>query len=145
MNTIKIIILTFLTFFAPIWTAMLLVALLILTDTITGITHSRKRGEKITSRKMSQVIVKMLIYQFCILTLYLIDVTIVNEIITNYLPTSYFTTKAGVFIISIVEMTSIKENIEGTFGININEKIDKFLTGLRKMVEKVRGATKDFK
>jgi len=58
--------LALLTFFVPLAPLAIAVGVAIALDTFLGVIAAKKTGEKITSRKFSQAILKMLIYQ-CVL------------------------------------------------------------------------------
>ena len=60
-------------FFSPAALQLAWVVLAIITDTITGIWAARKAQEKIHSRRLADVIPKMLVYVFLILLCHLTD------------------------------------------------------------------------
>ena len=141
MTLIKSFFLSIFVFFAPIHFVLLMVGFLILFDTVTGIMASKKRGEKITSRRMSQIIVKMTIYHLAILTLYLVDLALINEFTVEYLGLgiSYLSTKIGGLMIAFVEFTSIKENVEESLGINISNKFKEMVKFIKDFIKELRG------
>jgi len=108
-------------FFAPIQQLVMAVGLAILLDTFTGIYKSVKLGgwKSIRSRKLSNIISKMVLYEVSIIVLYPIDKFLLNELFLNILSVQFFSTKVACVLLILVELTSIKENVEAALKINI--------------------------
>ena len=108
-------------FFAPIQELVMAVGLAILLDTFTGIYKSVKLGgwKSIRSRKLSNIISKMVLYEVSIIVLYPIDKFLLNELFLNILSVQFFSTKVACVLLILVELTSIKENVEAALKINI--------------------------
>jgi len=108
-------------FFAPIQQLVMAVGLAILLDTFTGIYKSVKLGgwKSIRSRKLSNIISKMVLYEVSIIVLYPIDKFLLNELFLNILSVQFFSTKVACVLLILVELTSIKENVESALKINI--------------------------
>jgi hypothetical protein len=108
-------------FFAPIQELVMVVGLAIMLDTFTGIYKSVKlQGWKsIRSRKLSNIISKMVLYEVSIIILYPIDKFLLNELLLNIVSVQFFSTKVACVLLILVELTSIKENIEAALKINI--------------------------
>ena len=140
MSTVKAIFLSIITFFSPIQHILLLVGALIILDTVTGILAAKKRGEKITSKKMGAVVSKFIVYHLAILTLYILDVALINEFTMEYVKLSiqYVSTKLAGLTIAFIELTSVRENVETIFNININRKFKKMVVGIKKLIETIR-------
>jgi hypothetical protein len=98
-------------FFAPIKLILLLVGLAILLDTIVGIIKAKKLKQPITSKKLSNVIYKMLIYQGAILTFYAVDVLLLGEFIKLAISVPYALTKVVALMITSIELYSIDESL----------------------------------
>ena len=107
--------------FVPIYGLLVAVGAAIVLDTFTGIFKSIKlEGWKsIRSRKLSNVISKMALYEICILLLFVIDKFVLNEFIIKSFGITYMFTKICAVLLIFVELTSIKENVEASFKINI--------------------------
>ncbi len=71
-------------FFLPISGILLMIGVLIVIDTITGIWKAKKIGEKITSRKLSAIISKLALYEVTVIMFFLIDRFILNDIILTF-------------------------------------------------------------
>jgi hypothetical protein len=68
-------------FFLPISGILGLLFALILADTATGIWKAKHLKQEITSRKLSAIISKLLLYELCVILFFLIDYFILNDII----------------------------------------------------------------
>jgi hypothetical protein len=108
-------------FFAPIQGLVLSVGIAIMFDTFTGIYKSLKLHGwgSIRSRKLSNIISKMLLYEGAIIFLYPVDKFLLNDLFLNVVSVPFFSTKLACVLLVLVELTSIKENIEAALNINI--------------------------
>jgi len=116
-------------FFAPIQQLVIVVGLAILCDTFTGIYKSVKLDgwKSIRSRKLSNIISKMVLYEVAIIVLYPIDKFLLNELLLNIVSVQYFSTKVACVLLILVEITSIKENIEAALKIDIWKTLKNFI------------------
>jgi hypothetical protein len=99
------------TFFLPISGLFLLVGFCIALDTISGIWKSYKLKIKITSRKLSSIISKMMLYQITLILFYLIDNFILNQIMLKFFSVPLMLTKIVALILISIELMSLNENI----------------------------------
>ena len=130
MKTFPLQLLTaLLLFFAPIQQLVMVVGLAILCDTFTGIYKSVKLDgwKSIRSRKLSNIISKMVLYEVAIIVLYPIDKFLLNELLLNIVSVQYFSTKVACVLLILVELTSIKENIEEALKIDIWKTLKNFI------------------
>jgi phage-related holin len=116
-------------FFAPIQQLVIVVGLAILCDTFTGIYKSVKLygWKSIRSRKLSNIISKMVLYEVAIIVLYPIDKFLLNELLLNVVSVQFFSTKVACVLLILVELTSIKENIEEALKIDIWKTLKNFI------------------
>ncbi|CAB4153996.1 Bacteriophage holin family [uncultured Caudovirales phage] len=107
--------------FVPIYGLLIAVGSAIVLDTFTGIFKSIKLNgwKSIRSRKLSNIISKMALYEICIVFLYLIDNFVLNEFIKSAFGFDFMFTKICAILLIFVELVSIKENIEETFKVDI--------------------------
>lgn len=105
--------------FAPIQGIMITVGLAIMADTAVGIWKALKLGERISSRKLSQVISKMLLYQATIILFFLMDKFIIGDILAAFFAIQFLLTKAVALTLASVEVFSIDENIKQVKGTGI--------------------------
>lgn len=126
-------------FFAPIQGLLVAVAFSIMLDTFTGIFKSIKLNglKSIRSRKLSNVISKMLLYQVCLISLYVIDNYLLNELINLHFSTKFLFTKLVAIVLVFVELVSIKENIEEALKIDIWKLLKALLNRAKEVKEDI--------
>jgi hypothetical protein len=113
--------------FVPIYGLLIAVGSAIILDTFTGIFKSIKLNgwKSIRSRKLSNIISKMALYEICIVFLYLIDNFVLNEFIKSAFGFDFMFTKICAILLIFVELVSIKENIEVSFDVDIWQLLKK--------------------
>lgn len=116
--------------FAPIYGLLVAVGAAIILDTFTGIFKSIKLNgfKSIRSRKLSNVVSKMLLYEVCVLFLFLMDKFLLNEFIIRSFGIEFMFTKICAIVLIFIELVSIKENVEDAFNIEIWPMIKKLLS-----------------
>ena len=121
--------------FAPIYGLLIAVAAAITLDTVTGIFKAIKiyGFKSIRSRKLSIVVSKMLLYEICVLFLFLIDKYLLNEFVIKSFGIEFMFTKICAIILIFIELVSIKENIEEAFKIEIWPMIKKLLSRAKEL------------
>ena len=130
MKYLQYIIASILLLFAPIHGLLIAVASAIILDTITGIFKSIKifRWKSVRSRKLSNIVSKMLLYEVCILFLFLMDKYLLNEFIMHAFGFQYMFTKICAILLMFIELVSIKENIEEAFKVDFWKMLKKILS-----------------
>ena len=106
-------------FFLPITGILFLIGFAIVVDTLTGIWKSKKLGLPITSRKLSAIISKLMLYEVAVIGFYLIDKFILNDIILQFFSVPLMLTKILSLILVSIEVMSINENYKEVKGIDI--------------------------
>lgn len=106
-------------FFLPISGILFLIGFAIVLDTITGIWKSKKLKIPITSRKLSTIISKMMLYEIAVIGFYLIDFWILNDIIMKFFSVPLMLTKILSLVLCSIECISINENIKAVKGVDI--------------------------
>lgn len=121
MKYINYIFASFILFFVPIYGLLISVGASIILDTVTGVYKSiRLEGwRSIRSRKLSNVISKMALYEVCIILLFVIDKYVLNEFVKHAFGFDFMFTNICAILLIFTELVSIKENIEETFKIDI--------------------------
>ena len=114
-------------FFMPIVPAMILVGIFILADTVTGIWAAVKRGEEITSRKMSSIITKAFLYQGALLLAYGLDVVLLGGS-GIFIAVEYIMSKLLMLAIIFIEVKSIDENIVKISGTSLLKSVKDVFT-----------------
>jgi hypothetical protein len=106
-------------FFLPISGILFLIGFAIVVDTLTGLWKAKKLKIKITSRKLSTIISKMMLYEVAVIGFYLIDFWILNDIILKFFSVPLMLTKILSLILVSIEVMSINENYKAVKGIDI--------------------------
>jgi len=121
MKYLQYLIASILLLFAPIYGLLLAVAAAIILDTFTGIFKSIKINgwKSVRSRKLSNIVSKMLLYEICILLLFIMDKYVLNEFIKHAFGFDFMFTKICAILLMFIELVSIKENVEEAFSIDI--------------------------
>ena len=106
-------------FFLPISGILLMIGVLIVIDTITGIWKAKKLGEKITSRKLSSIISKLALYEVTVIMFFLIDKFILNDIILTFFSVPFMLTKIVALVLSSIEVMSINESYKQVYHLDL--------------------------
>ena len=106
-------------FFLPISGILFLIGFAIVVDTLTGVWKAKKLGIPITSRKLSAIISKLLLYEVAVIGFYLIDYWILNDIILKFFSVPLMLTKILSLTLVSLETLSISENYKAVKGIDI--------------------------
>ena len=130
-----------LTFLTPIIPLLILVGIAIAADTIFGIIRAKKLKQKITSRKMSQIVSKMVLYQGAVILFYSIEHFILGDIIGLFTSIPLILTKLVTTTLLSIELTSVSENVESAYGINLWKKFKEMVSRAKQVKEELE----DFK
>ena len=106
-------------FFLPISGILLMIGVLIVIDTITGIWKAKKLGEKITSRKLSSIISKLALYEVTVIMFFLIDQFILNDIILTFFSVPFMLTKIVALVLASIEVMSINESYKQVYHLDL--------------------------
>lgn len=121
--------------FFPVYGILIAVATAIILDTFTGIFKSIKLNgfKSIRSRTLSNIVSKMLLYEICILLLFLIDKFLLNEFTKHSFGFEYLFTKMCAIVLIYIELVSIKENVEEAYKIDIWDLLRKLLNRAKEL------------
>jgi len=109
-------------FFSPIYYAFLLVIILVIVDTITGVMKAGKsKVENIESSKMFRFVPKLIFYLLLVIVSHS-----ANLYVDNQIPF----VKLAIIGIAWIEVKSIDENFRDMFGFSF---IDKVLEGMKSL------------
>lgn len=130
--------------FVPVYGILVAVGAAIILDTFTGIFKSVKLygWKSIRSKRLSHIVSKMLLYEICVLLLFVIDRFILNEFIFKWLSIEYMFTKICAILLIFIELVSIKENIEEAYNIKIWELLKKAFLRAKEVKDNVDDLTK---
>ena len=129
------------TFLMPISGLLFLVGFVIALDTITGVWKSYKNKVKITSRRLSAIISKMLLYEVTVIMFYMIDKFILNSIILQFFSVELLLTKVLALILVSIEVMSINENYKAVKGLDLWQAMKNLFArakDIKKEVDEIR-------
>ena len=128
-------------FLMPISGLLFLVGFVIVLDTVTGIWKSYKNKVKITSRGLSAIISKMLLYEVTVVLFYMIDTFILNNIILQFFSVDLLLTKVLALILVSIEVMSINENYKAVKGLDLWQAMKNLFARakeIKKSVDEIR-------
>jgi len=125
-------------FFLPIYGILILIFFCIVFDTITGIWKAKKTKTKVTSRRLSAIISKILLYEATVMLFYLMDYYLLNDIVMTFFSIELLTTKILALVLVSVEVVSINENYKAVKGIDL-------WASLKNLFARAKEVTSDFK
>jgi hypothetical protein len=129
------------TFIVPIQFVLLAVGMFIFADTIIGVWKAKKLNILITSRRLADVIKKMLIYQLATITFYCVDYAIINDIVHSMISIEYALTKLLALVLISIEAYSIDESFKLATGKGLFER----MADLIKKYKTVKNRAVDYK
>lgn len=128
-----------LAFLIPIHGLVLAVGLCIAADTSMGIIKAKKLGgwKAISSRKLSEIISKMFLYQGALILFFVIDKFVLGEFIALFVGVPLFLTKIVSATLCFIELKSIDENYKIIFGKSIWNSFRIMLTRSQELKENI--------
>jgi multisubunit Na+/H+ antiporter MnhG subunit len=121
--TIDKILITLSAFLMPIKPLMILVGLMIILDTIFGIWKCKKQGTEITSKGLSSIVSKMVLYEAAVILIFALEKFMLGEFVLLFTAIPLFLTKVVATLLVGIELTSMSENFKEATGISIWQKI----------------------
>jgi len=126
-----------LSFFLPIQGILIGIGFAISLDTFTGIWKAIKKEESITSRKLSRLISKTLLYESAIMLFYVMDYFIINELVSQLFSVPFLVTKCVALVLFSIEAISINENIKEITGEDIWSRAKALLSRIKEIKQDV--------
>jgi hypothetical protein len=126
-------------FFLPISGILFLIGFAIILDTLTGIWKAKKLKIAITSRKLSAIISKLMLYEVAVIGFYLIDYWILNDIIMKFFSVPLMLTKILSLVLVSIECISISENYKAVKGIDIWSSFKNLLQRSKEIKQDIDG------
>lgn len=125
-------------FFLEISGILILIAFAITFDTITGIWKSIKQKKKVTSRGLSQIISKIMLYEVCVILFFMMDKFLLSDFIAQFFSIKLLATKIIALTLCSIELISINENIKAIKGVDL-------WTSLKMMFRRAKEITSEYK
>ena len=143
-SVLSTIIIGIITFFAPVVPVLLAVGAFIMLDTLTGIFKSAKLNgwRSIKSKKLARLASKNLVYNAAVLSFFIIDAAIFNEVLASGLGISYALTKVMGILLCSVELKSIDENFEAIYGVGLWETFGKIIRRAKSITQNIQDIKK---
>ena len=113
-----------LSFISPIAGVLMAVGAFIFLDTIIGIWKAKKIKQKVTSRRLSSIVNKMLVYQCTVITFFILGHFIVNDIVKELINIDYAMTKLVAVILISIEFFSIDESFKAATGKGLLDRFN---------------------
>jgi hypothetical protein len=113
----------------------------IIADTFIGVWKAKKLNIAITSRRLADVVKKMLIYQLATITFYCVDYAIIHDIVHSILSVEYALTKLLALVLISIEAYSIDESFKEATGKGLFER----MADLIKKYKTVKDRAVDYK
>ena len=127
-----------LSFFLPIVGILILIAASVILDTITGIWKAKKLKQPITSRRLSAIISKILLYEATVMLFFAMDKFLLNDIVMQFFSIELLNTKILALTMVSIEIISINENYKQVKGIDL-------WASLKNLFARAKEVTSDFK
>lgn len=108
--------------FTPIIPTILWLGVFVFIDLFTGIVKAKRKGDVISSKRMSETVTKVMLYASAIVSCYVLDTQIIGN---SFLPIPIWRLAAG--YIAVVEVQSNLENVSEILNMPLWQFIkDKF-------------------
>ncbi len=127
-----------LSFFLPIVGILILIAASVILDTITGIWKAKKLKQPITSRRLSAIISKILLYEATVMLFFAMDKFLLNDIVISFFSIDLLTTKVLALVLVSIEVISINENYYAIYQKDLWD-------ALKNLFARAKEVTSDFK
>ncbi len=127
-----------LSFFLPIVGILILIAASVILDTITGIWKAKKLKQPITSRRLSAIISKILLYEATVMLFFAMDKFLLNDIVMQFFSIDLLTTKILALVLVSIEVISINENYRAIYQKDLWD-------ALKNLFARAKEVTSDFK
>ncbi len=109
-------------FFLPVAPLLIVCGLAIFADTVMGLIKAYKLKEKITSRKLSRLISKMLLYQLTIILFFFLEKILLHEFVEFFSGIDLLLTKLVTTVLISVEILSFNESFTAVAGFSLWDK-----------------------
>lgn len=137
----------FIAFVAPIHGLLIAVGFAIILDTVFGILKAKKSNgwKGITSRKLSHIISKMVLYQSAVILFFFIDLFIMKDFISMFSQIPFFLTKMIGALLCFIELKSIDENVKIITGKSLWDRFKEMLSRGKELKEEISDLTESKK
>jgi hypothetical protein len=137
----------FMAFVAPIKGLLIAVGFAIVLDTVFGLIKAKKLNgwKSVSSRKLSQIVSKMVLYQSAVILFYFIDLFIMGDFIKIFSGIPFFLTKLIGALLCFIELKSIDENVKIITGSSLWDRFKEMLSRGKEIKSELSEATEEKK
>ena len=132
----------FISLVTPIKPLILVVGLFIAADTVIGIWRSIKTKQTITSRRLSNIISKMVLYQAAVILFFLMEKYMLTDIVGYFVKIPWFITKLIACTLCSIEIKSIDESFKDVLGVSIWDRFKLLLKRSSEVKDEIKDAIK---
>lgn len=118
---------------APIHPLIVLVFLAIGFDTVIGIWKSKRLGVKITSKALSAIVGKLLLYEGALILFWLVDLFIIGDFISIATSIPFVLTKLIAITLIWIEVRSVDESVTEVTGISFFKKMKQMISRVKEI------------
>lgn len=129
-------------FLMPIVPLIIVVGMFIIADTLIGIWRSVKTKQRITSKRLSNIVSKMVLYQAAIILFFVMEKYILVDIIGYFVKIQWFLTKVMACVLCSIELKSIDESIQDVLGVSIWDRFKLLLKRSSEVKDEIEDAIK---
>ncbi len=124
-------------FFTPIVPLLIIIGCAIICDTILGVYKAHKLNLPVTSRKMSQLVSKMCLYQFSIISLFILEKYLLGEFTLFITTVPFIITKLATIVLIYIEGKSINEHIIKLYNISIWKSLKELISRTKELKDEI--------
>lgn len=129
-------------FLMPIIPLIIVVGLFIIADTFIGLWRSVKKDQKITSKRLSNIVSKMVLYQSAIILFFIMEKYILVDMVGYFIKIPWFITKVMACVLCSIELKSIDESVQEVLGVSIWDRFKLLLKRTTEVKEDIKDSIK---
>lgn len=127
-------------FLMPIIPLIIVVGVFIFADTAFGIWRAVKTKQSITSKRLSNIVSKMVLYQSSIILFFIMEKYMLCDIVGYFISIPWFITKLIACTLCSIELKSIDESFRIVLGVSLWEKFKLMLKRTSEMKTEIKDA-----
>ena len=144
-SKLKMLLSLVIVFLIPIKPLLLIVALMIVCDTIIGIWRAKKLGVKIASKALSAIVSKLVLYQSSVILIFILEKHLLSNFFTSIFVIELFLTKIVATTLCGIELMSINESYKIVVGFDLWDKLKLILKRSKSFKEELNELVDDLK
>jgi hypothetical protein len=125
-------------FLLPLQPLVLVVGFFIICDTLFALYKCHKLKQEITSRKLSQVVSKLVLYTGATLAVYMLEAVIIGDLIKQFSTIPFVVTKIVSASLCLIELKSIDEKYIELYGYSLWKKAKDLLLRAKDFKDEIK-------